>query len=276
MGEISIVTGTQVVSDKVYREITKNFGTEQGINKQRDAVHLITADGPAKEKLANALSNVIVDEYEKKMICKLITQNYFYFSKKEQRNIYQGALKYAQMEDSTFRDNMQYHRSRLISSQLKEYLETEDALVLDGFINFRLSDYQNELEELVQRAVDDYLVEKEYQEFIELLKNFVVVQTPKHHTIHVVATSQNYRLFDEKEQEITEECIREFTNSEKGLKLRSDDLLISSLISISPRQIVIHGSFVNPQLIQTIEQVFEKQVNYCSGCKLCEKNIILH
>ena len=61
-------------------------------------------------------------------------------------------------------------RKKQITEKIKEYLDKNDELILDGFINFRLKDYMLEIEGLVDDAVDDFLMEKEYLEFIRLLR----------------------------------------------------------------------------------------------------------
>ena len=41
-----------------------------------------------------------------------------------------------------------------------EYFESSNTIILDGFINFRLKDYLKDLEEIVEKAVDNFLMEK--------------------------------------------------------------------------------------------------------------------
>jgi putative sporulation protein YtxC len=75
--------------------------------------------------------------------------------------------------------------------------ENNDEMVLDGFIRFRLKDFRHELEKAVDRAVDDLLIEKEYSEFIKLLRYFVEIQEPKVEEVHVVVGEDNkYILLD--------------------------------------------------------------------------------
>lgn len=55
------------------------------------------------------------------------------------------------------------------------------------------------MEEIIDNAVDDFLIEREYKEFIRLLKYFVEIQDPKFNVVHVVMEyDDNYMLLDEK------------------------------------------------------------------------------
>ena len=38
-------------------------------------------------------------------------------------------------------------------------------MILEGFVHFRLSDYKETLEEIVDFAVNQFIIEKEYTEF---------------------------------------------------------------------------------------------------------------
>jgi hypothetical protein len=53
-----------------------------------------------------------------------------------------------------------------------------------------------------------------------------------------------------------------------------DDLLISTLITISPRKLYLHNlnSFENKELVKTITNVFSDRINICPGCEMCSSN----
>ena len=62
---------------------------------------------------------------------------------------------------------------------LTSYLIFNDNLNLEGFVRFRTKDYWDFLCETVDSAADAYLINREYQEFIRLLRYFVELQEPK-------------------------------------------------------------------------------------------------
>jgi putative sporulation protein YtxC len=163
-------------------------------------------------------------------------------------------------------------RKNIIVRRLIEYFEGSDELILKGFVTFRLKDYINELEEVVDRAVDDYLTEREYKEFIRLLKYFVEIQEPKFDTVHILAEySGKYSLLDNNENEITNECIRDFVNEVNEGEINYDDLLVSSLITLAPKKIIIHnmGQIGNKELLETIKSIFPNKISVCEICHLC-------
>ena len=50
---------------------------------------------------------------------------------------------------------------------------------LDGFVNFRLKNYVKSLEEIVDYSVQQYIIEKEYNDFINLLKLYIDSKAPE-------------------------------------------------------------------------------------------------
>ncbi len=226
--------------------------------------------------LANALADYIIKKYEEKLILRIINSNYCYFNSLERKEIFNHAKRIAKNEDKSILNSLYQVRKRnIIVRKLLDYFEGSNSLILDGFVNFRLKDYIKDLEEIVDKAVDDFLMEREYREFIKLLRYFVDIQEPKINVIHViVGYDTRYTLLNEHKKEITNECIQEFINEISGGDVNYDDLLVSSLITFAPKKVMIHSShqFRNKELLETIMNIFAGRVVICSGCDICVCN----
>ena len=61
----------------------------------------------------------------------------------------------------------------ILYNSFYNYLSSNKNLLLEGFINFRLKKYFNLLDNTLNEAVNQFIIEKEYQEFISLLKMYV-------------------------------------------------------------------------------------------------------
>ena len=133
-----------------------------------------------------------------------------------------------------------------------------------------------ELEWLVDSAVDEFLIQKEYESFIAMLKQFVSIQAPLVRQVHIQPEpSGRYALCDENFEALTESQILGLGQEEVEGYVTDDDLLLSALISLAPKKIIIHSfqNFKNKQLYETIQKVFSERVTVCTGCKICTKNI---
>ncbi len=224
--------------------------------------------------VSNALADYVIQQYEEKLLSRIINSNYGYFNSSEKKEILRIALKIIRNDDKVFFNTLfQIRRRNLIIKKLMEYFETSSSIILDGFVNFRLKDYIKELEDIIDNAVDDFLVEREYKEFIRLLRYFVEIQESKLNFIHVIMQfDENYILLDEKKHEITNDCIQEFISELPETEISQDDLLVSTLITLAPKSIIIHNwdRFKNQKLLDTIKNVFTGKVILCSGCSICE------
>lgn len=249
--------------------------------KNTDNVNFLEIKIDSKNKLnnfkiymANILSQYIIDKYEPRFISHIINSNYCYFNSRERREIYKIALTniLGVEEKNIFNNLFLLRRKNIIAKKLIEFFETSNEIILDGFVTFRLKEYIKELEDVVDKAVDDYLMEKEYKEFIRLLKYFVEIQEPKFDIVHVLVNYDNrYILLDKNKKEITNECIQDFINEVSEGEINYDDLLVSSLITLAPNKIYIHmiDKIKNRELMETIKNVFYGKVTFCPGCDLC-------
>ncbi len=229
-----------------------------------------------KAIISNTLGDYIISQYEEKLISRIINSNYCYFNSMERGEILNLALKIIKNEEKSFINSLfKMRRRNIIVRKLSEYFEYSNNLILEGFVNFRLKEYIKDLEDIVDRAVDDFLMDREYKEFIRLLRYFVEIQSPKYDTIHVIVEYDGkYTVLDEMKNEITNECIHEFINDIPEEEINYDDLLVSSLITFAPKKIVIHskGQLKNKELLETIKNVFSGKVSFCSGCEMCILN----
>ena len=53
-----------------------------------------------------------------------------------------------------------------------------------------------------------------------------------------------------------------------------DDLLLSALITISPRKLILHLS-AKTEIVDTIMKVFQDRVILCKGCTLCSEQLFV-
>lgn len=231
-----------------------------------------------KYHVSNALADHVIQQYEEKLLSRIINSNYGYFNASEKKDILRISKKIIRNDDKIFFNTLfQIRRRNLIVKKLMEYFEGSSNVILDGFVNFRLKDYIKELEDVIDNAVDDFLIEREYKEFIRLLRYFVEIQDSKFNFIHVVMQDNDqYILLDEKKQEITNDCIQDFLTELPETEISHDDLLVSSLITLAPKSIIIHNwdRFKNQKLLDTIKNVFSGKVSLCNGCSICEYSFV--
>lgn len=225
-------------------------------------------------QIAEAVSEAIVVWWKPELVRSILCEKYSNLSHGETdivlRKMYQASLEQSFYIQSV---TAAVAWKKEIASRLVHFLEAGNMISVDGFINFRLRDFKLELEQLVDEAVEDYLLEKEYDDFIDLLRYFVNTQEPRLKKVHVVLTSfGTFNMYDHNYQVIDNDFLEGFILDLMDNDLTYEDLLVSALITISPTEIVLHLPGPVAEMgsaVSTIQSVFEERVTVCIGCSKC-------
>lgn len=102
-------------------------------------------------QLSEAISNLIQKRYDKIFIDKIISKNYFYILPEEQQTIKQIAYKILVVSSE---ENL---TKEILKNLVFEYLLEHKNLLLEGFINFRIKEYMETIDYIVELAVTSYL-----------------------------------------------------------------------------------------------------------------------
>lgn len=165
-----------------------------------------------------------------------------------------------------------FGRKNKISHNILEHLDTDNTLNLDGLVNFSLREYLREIRFAVDLAYEDLKSEKQYNDFIRLLKYFVETQPPKAVEVNIyLAENGAFHLWDEKghviEQDLIDLYLEDILTNDNNL----DDILISILITVAPRRIIFHslGAVPDTEPARIIKRVFKERIMVCPGCDRC-------
>lgn len=230
--------------------------------------------------ISNVLYNIVLKEYKEKELFDYLTENYFFLKQDEIIEIEDNITKVFNGIDNTS-DNLIYcmNKTNSIIEKIKECLEENNEININGFIRFRMKELREDIEGIIDKVIESYMVEKEYKEFIKLLKYFVEIQESKIELINIIIKEdESYILLDKDNNNIFNEFMKELIQCKIDEDSKMEDIIISGLITNAPQNIIIHGkkNCNNKEFIETIESVFENRVTFCNGCTLCiEKNIIL-
>lgn len=155
---------------------------------------------------------------------------------------------------------------------LDTYLSEENCLALDGYLYFRFPEYRSWIEKKIGEVIDEYVLEKEYREFIQLLRYFIAVQPAKYALIHVVHREKNqFQLFREDGFPLQYNEMDQSLQEMSELRFSHEDLMMSALLSTAPERIIVHTKFPEKNVIQTLLQIFAERITLCSGCQTCER-----
>jgi putative sporulation protein YtxC len=218
--------------------------------------------------LANALAELILLHWEKDHVVKLLKKKHLSKQDNGQR-ILNKAVDYLNNGLGQVQE-YRINRKTSLVSQILGCLDQSSFFDIEGFLRFRAQEYKSEVKQAVELAIDEYVIEKEYLEFIQLLKHFVDSQTPRLDSLHVGITSQGkFHLYNNDGDKVTHKFLEDY-QLDNVHELSYEDLLISALIAVAPRQVTLHIRYGGyKDTLQTIRSVFGDRVRDCQGCSLC-------
>lgn len=214
--------------------------------------------------VCDILTKCIIFFYERKLIKNFIEYNYFYFNDIEKQSILDNCTDVFN-EDNTYKEKYD-----AIFSSLHTYLLEHNSLVLTGFINFRLSKYRDILDYNTDIAVSNFLIEREYHEFIDILHLYVTSKDSFIDTVHLVYTNKDSILLDSNHDliPIDDELLKAKYLSD--ISFSSNDYCLNTLLNLLPEKLYIH--LVNgyeDEFITTLKLIFDSRVSICTDCDIC-------
>ncbi len=222
--------------------------------------------------LGELLVEVILEFYEENLIKQMLNYNYFYFENYEREQICQNCIEI--MEESEEYDPKS--REELIQEATIKYLEENKSMILDGFVHFRLKKYISYLDNVIDTAVNQFIIEKEYNEFINLLRIYVESKPSEYKLLHLIYISGESILLDEEKNIVS---ISENLFNAKYLSdisFSSNDFALNTLLTLLPAKIEIHLIGEEDEFINTIKLIFDGRVAICKNCNICRTYRLLN
>ena len=217
-------------------------------------------------KISSLLSFMIIDEFEDILMKRIIDKNYFYFDTLERNKILKNCYNILSDEYYAWFDK----KFDALYNSLYSFISNNKVLLLDGFINFRLQAYTAILDDIVAESVNSYIIEKEYMEFISLLKLYINSQKNNSNIVHLIYNTSESILLDENKNLILNS--EEIFNAKylSDISFSANDYTLNSLLNLLPKKIYIH--LIDNQMdefINTLQLIFENRVSICLNCEIC-------
>jgi len=213
-------------------------------------------------KISTLLTYAVIDFYEPCIIKNLININYFYFSKKEKKKIYNLYLTNIDFSNTISMFN-------IITHSFFEYFLNNKYVILDGFVNFRLQNYIKELDLLVDMCVNKFIIDREYNEFINVLKGYIQTSSCCSNTLHLIYKNSESILLDESKNII--KFNKDLVNQKymSDISFSSNDFALNSLLTLLPQKLYLHIIDKEDDFINTLKLIFDNRVYICNDCDLC-------
>lgn len=234
---------------KIYHNIIIHFNK----NNQNDFFNF----------LAQNLCRIIITYFEPKLIKRFVNLNYFYFNDEDKKIILD---EYKLIKDKDIYDEV--YVNNIIQNEVIKYITVNKTLILTGFVNFRINNYLNYLEKIASESVNQYIIDKEYISFVNLLRNYVESKLQSSINVNLIYINSNGILISDDGKYI--ELDRFNSSYISDISFSQNDYILNTLVGLLPSKIKIHLISEKDQFIKTIEMIFTNRVHICNGCSICK------
>ena len=222
---------------------------------------VFTFDASSIQNFSLFISNLIITIYERVLIKKIIKKNYFYFSDYEQ-------LQISNISSSIIDDNSQ-SKDDLVFISVYDYIKNNPSMILSGFINFRLKDYIEVLEYLVDLSVNNFIINREYDKFITLLRDYINSEPSKIDVINLVYLNQEAILLDKNKNIIPIDNNIVDSKYLSDISFSTNDYVLNTVLNLLPNKLYVHVLSQEDEFLKTLKNIFSNKISICYDCEIC-------
>lgn len=263
---LEIVKNIEIITNLDESDINIEISsTEEGIIRIKYNTNDILNKKKCLESVIGKITKLLL-EYTKKESCVYLEENYFYFDEEEYEEIKNT------IEEEIEND---IKIQLVIKNKFKEIIENSKSINLNGFIKFRLKFIGLYASQIVEKCIDNYLMKKEYLDFISVIRYISEVDEKDHDVVNIMYNNHKLQIYDSRMKKLNYIGNIEISQELDGKVFEYDELIINVLLNVSPKKIILHtniekGDVESENTIEIIKRIFESKVEICKGCKFCE------
>lgn len=263
-------------SCKEFKELEQNLKNKNILikkDKENTSKLNITYHTNDNEITKNALLDIsiyiyklFIDKYLKEKFHEYISDTYSFLTENETIEFEKLIITNLINEQIFKSESNSEHFNDLesIIDYITNAINTYKELNINGFITFRTKQLSEMLEKIIDKIGEQYIIDKEYEDFIKLLKYYVDMQEcviPK--IILNIDDDDRWHISDKEGNDLYDAFL-DFIGEDEKDNIVMEDLLLSGLISNAPDEIEIHHkkSIENHEFIKVIKELFVNKITY--------------
>lgn len=228
-------------------------------------------------RIIGGIAHLLLHKYEVQELRNLLREQYFFANEEEMDAI----IKYAQYllcqgdihEDMELTDVMR-QRQQMLCTLIEEYIaamEPSEGFNVEGFFRFRMQPLWRSYPKVLETAIDEYMMEKEYRDYIAYLRNIVQDRSRQLPLLHIIYKAENdYRLLDESGNDVSTEHV---IHHDQADRIVHDDPFFNHIMMINPDLVVLHYIEEDHPIAMNLRNIFADRYVYCQGCKYCQEGL---
>lgn len=216
--------------------------------------------------LSNIITKTIIKYYEEDLIYSNINLNYFYFNSYEKKKILENTI--TSLTDKTI-SNTRYD---YINNEIYKNIINSHSLYLQAFINFNLPTYNTFLNNQIDNAVNKFLIDKEYLEFVNILRLYIKSESEDSKTnhLHLIYKDKTSIIIDDNKNIVSCNDNMKKAKYVSDISFSSNDFALNTLLNLVPKKITLHLVDGYPdEFINTLKLIFQDRIMVCEDCDIC-------
>jgi len=237
------------------------MSNEYNVSTYNEGVHcyMFEFDDTSLNSVIPILAELIKTDYLTKYSDTIIDTNYYGVDNNDKKILISSILDYSDIEGLTYLIN--------------EFITENRHLHLGGFTLFRMKDFLSNFEDEIDFAVDEYIEQRRYCDFVKFLKFFVDIQESPFNKVNLVIRNKGeFTLLDENGAKISDEFLDSTYCEIAALDNNDGYIILNDLISLAPKHITIHckKKYENEETVKIIKEIFSGRVDICHNCYMCK------
>ena len=159
-----------------------------------------------------------------------------------------------------------------INNEVFNHICSNHSIYLQAIVNFKLNNYINFLNNQIDIAVNKFLIDKEYIEFVNILKLYIKSESEnsKIEHLHLIYKDKISIITDDNKNIVACNDNMKKAKYVSDISFSSNDLALNTLLNLIPKAITIHLVDGYPdEFINTLKLIFQERVKICEDCDIC-------
>ncbi|WP_169725477.1 sporulation protein YtxC [Alicyclobacillus contaminans] len=238
----------------------------------------LDVDKDTQPLLVQTLVDFVFNDWCCLYLCQHMAEAYDYLTEDEREYIALLTLHGLRTSDARWdgltAGEWRHQVTAAVQSQLANGA-AETPLNMGGLARFRARGFLRALDLALKDAVEQFLADKEYEEFVAMLRYMLDAQPPTMQVLHVYCTDDRVWITDAAGKLVRDPAVADAAAQvSDGEDVNAEDLAMSILITHAPCAIIIHDLTVAapwPSFAETVEKVFIARATRCGNCSTCRQ-----
>jgi putative sporulation protein YtxC len=230
---------------------------------------------PHVEELAELLCTFAFEDWMCSYLDGRLAKGHSYLHEDEKEYLVLVMLHSIKTGSRTYAGHTFEEWKQVVLKTFHEMLNAAQPIDMEGVLRFRLKGFLESVSGQLEDDVQQFLADREYEEFVSMLRYILESQTQTSQVMHVYCSQERVWICDAEGELVRDTDVAKAVElASDGEDMNAEDLAMSILITRSPSEIIIHDLFPDaawPSFPETVEKVFSGRAKKCGGCSTCAR-----